>query len=634
MTAQKPTSSLPARKSKATAPKSRPAANPFRSAEFVEDSDISEGAETEASKKKKESKITTSAPVTSKPVPPRARTSTSKPSERRTSPSQKSLKESSRESSDNNGSEASSSSQEWSLSPTKPEQSAARSVQPKPSHGSSVEKAQLSKSKTNMSNVTKEISSQSESEGDSESSQSGSESESGSSDQTSLHSPRKRSPIRKPTSKQLAIPYEPPFGFKASSIAIHPSSKATELFSPTKLLGKEIWHITAPASVPIGSIREVPIQNIQSRTSIMSYKGADFGLVLERGAEAASSRALLLPSTQTSDYRISASKITTTLHLQQIMNLPIHTISSAKSSHQTGSAPEPLREAPRQQPEGLRMRYHPFGASDDSDSEMLPENAVEAPQFHVPTPAETSPAKKRKRAEKDTAIEVMDATPTEMKTKKRKTKGEAAGNGADTAIDVDTTDTQKLPENAPKDKAHNLTNGTTSHAPSRNGILPQQTEEAQHEKKKKKKHKPLEQPPAPISALPSVIVKEAETIMPEEVVDGASAIDITHSEAKKAKRREEKRKRKEAEQESHGEAGGKMNGDVAHVKYRRSESREEEAQMVTPMQSSPQRMQGVVNGGPGSVQVSSRTSQRQETKEERAKRKEEKRRRKMVAVSA
>ncbi|KAL2039416.1 hypothetical protein N7G274_007688 [Stereocaulon virgatum] len=594
MTAQKLTSSLPAKKPRATAPKSRPAANLFRSAEFVEDSDVSEGAETEAlrkkNEKKEESRITTSASVTSKPAPTKGKTSTPKPSDRRSFPSSESSKEISSESSDRSGSEASSSSQEGSLSSTRPKQKPARSFQPQSSHEPSVEKVQLSKSKTNVKSSTQEIFSQSEREGGSESSESESESESGSSDQTSLHSPRKRSPIQKPTSKQPAV-YDPPSGFEASSIAIHPSSKAAALFSPTNLEGKEIWHIMAPASVPISAIKEVPTQSVQSRTSIMFYKGADYCLVPETGAEAPSNRALLLPSTQTNDYRISASKITKTLHLQQLMNLPIQTISSAKSPSQAGPAPELLRQAPRQQPEGLRMRYHPFGVSDDSDSETLPENAVKAPHFRVPDPVETSPARKRKRAEKDTAIEIMDISPAESKSKKPKNHSDAAVNGTGTAMDVDAIENAAPVQSQSMHDIHKTPDGTSSAAASLNGVRPGIAEAKR--KQGKHKHKQLELPSAPISALPSAITNEAETIMPEEVVvDGASAIDTTHSEAKKSRRREA------------------------------------EAKLLGPEQSSPQQLHGVVNGGLGSTQASHQTSPSRESKEERAKREEKKRKRK------
>jgi hypothetical protein len=299
------------------------------------------------------------------------------------------------------------------------------------------------------------------------------------------------------------------------------------------------------------------------------------------------------------------------------------------------------------------MRYHPFGASDESESEALPENAVEAPHFRLPNPVETSPAKKRKRAEKDTAMEIIDISPAESKSKKCKTQSETAVSGIHDAMDVDNIEDQEPRESQPKDKIHSLTNGTTSHAPSRNGILPQQTEETQHKKEKKKQKKP-EPPPAPISALPSTIAKEAETIMPEEVVDGASAIDITHSEAKKARRREERRKRKEAEQESHEEAVWKMNGVVADVVHRGSQSRDQPAHLPSPKHSSPQK-QTTINGESGSVQESSQASPRKqpnnmqeksdllqmssqkstqkESKDERAKRKEEKRRKRMGSGS-
>ena len=607
----------------------------------MEYSDDSGGAGTKALNKKVP-KTTISAPATTKPVPPQAKKSTTKPPKKRKSPSPNPAKaKSSRSGSeeDDSESEASSSSQDASPIPTRPKSTATQLAQSKLSPKPSVEKVPMIKTKLNGSSSTRKSSSRSEGEGDSESSESGSESDSGSSDQNSLHSARKRSPIRKPTSKQASGPYEPPLGFEASSISVHPSSKAAEIFSPAYLAGKEIWHITAPASVPITLIKEVSMQGIKARTSILSHKGADHGLVPEPGAEQANNRALLLPSIQTNGYQTSTSTIIKTLHLQQLVNLPNHTTSPAKPSSQTATVPEPQKKGPRQQPQGLRMRYHPFGASDESETEVSPANVAKAPEFRTPNAVEAPQAKKRKSSEMDSVGLSADVSPAKAKSKKRKTQGEAVVNGADTAMDGEAVEIQGLEESGPKDKTPKASNGAISDAHGPNGTQPEKAEVKR--KKEKQKHSQPEQPSAPVSALPSQIAKEAETIMPEEVVDGASAIDITASENKKTKRREERRKRKEAakaaEQQSQDETMGNQDAIIADaeprakqdevIQYANSQSREESVHLPTPKHSSLQKVQSIANGGSGS---SSQTSSKLETKEERARRKEEKRRKRIA----
>ncbi|KAK3168187.1 hypothetical protein OEA41_004633 [Lepraria neglecta] len=649
MAGQKSTSPLPARKHRATASKSKPAAKPFRSTEFVEYSDDSGGAGTKALKKKVPKTII-SAPATTKHVPPQAKEPTTNPPKKRKSPSPnpakaKSSRSGSEEDDSESESEASSSSQDASPIPTRPKSTATQLAQSKISPKPSVEKVPMIKTKLNESSSTRKSSSQSEGEGDSESSETGSESDSGSSDQNSLHSARKRSPIRKPTSKQASGPYEPPPGFEAPSISVHPSSKAAEIFSPAYLAGKEIWHITAPASVPIASIKEVSMQGIKARTSILSHKGADYSLVPESGAEQANNQALLLPSIQTNSYQTSTSTIIKTLHLQQLVNLPNHTTSPAKPSNQTATVPEPQKNAPRQQPQGLRMRYHPFGASDESETELSPANVAKAPEFRDPNTVEAPQAKKRKSSEMDSVGQSADVSPAKAKSKKRKTQGEAVVNGADTAMDDDAVEIQGLEESGLKDKTPEASNGPISDAHGPNGTQPEKAEVKR--KKEKQKHSQPEQLSAPVSALPSQIAKEAETIMPEEVVDGASAIDIAASENKKTKRREERRKRKEAakaaEQQSQDETMGKQDAIIADAEPRakqdeviqtaNSQSREESVHLPTPKHSSAQKVQRIANGGSGSIHESSQTSSKQETKEERARRKEEKPRKRIAMGS-
>lgn len=612
----------------------------------MEDSDDSEGAGTKALKKKVP-KITILAPAITKSVP-QAKISITKPPKKRKSPSPTPAKaKSSRSGSeeDDSESETSSSSQDASPRHTRPKPTATRLAQTNPSPKPSVEKVPMNKTKLNESSSRRKSSSRSEGEEYSESSESGSESDSGSSDQTSLRSARKRSPVRKPTSKQASDPYEPPPGFEVSSISVHSSSKAAEIFSPAYLAGNEIWHITAPTSVPITSIKEVSMQGIKARTSVLSHKGADYGLVPESGAEEANNRALLLPSTQTNSYQMSTSRIVKTLHVQQLVNLPNHTTSAAKPSSQTATVPKPQKKAPRQQPQGLRMRYHPFGASDESETEVLPANVAKAPEFRTPNAVEAPQTKKRKRSEMDSVGQSAEVSPAKAKSKKQKTQGEAVVNGADTAMDDDAVETQGPKENGPKEKTPKASNGAISDAHGPNGT---QSEKAGvKQKKEKHKHSQPQPPSAPVSALPSQIAKEAETIMPEEVVDGASAIDITASEEKKTKRREERRKRKKAakaaEQQSQDETMRNQDAIIADAKPRakqdeviqkaKSQLREKSVHFPTPKHSSLQKAQNIANGGSGSIRESSQTSPKQETKEERARRKEEKRRKRIAMDS-
>lgn len=177
----------------------------------------------------------------------------------------------------------------------------------------------------------------------------------------------------------------PPSGFDPVAVNMSTSAKVTELFSPGALKGKQIWHITAPSSIPIGLI-EGSLQSMKPEAPILSYKGTEYGVFDDPDTRPPKSKVILLPSSENGDYRSVDLGITKALHLQQLVKLSrtldrptseINTIVSSSVSHQDG---------PRQQPAGLRMRYRPFGEvyPSESEDESMPEGEARAPQFKLP----------------------------------------------------------------------------------------------------------------------------------------------------------------------------------------------------------------------------------------------------------
>ncbi|KAL8789075.1 MAG: hypothetical protein Q9213_001338 [Squamulea squamosa] len=151
----------------------------------------------------------------------------------------------------------------------------------------------------------------------------------------------------------------------ALAVVLVPHSRT---FGKEALQGKQIWYITAPAGVPINSIKEVPIPKVAEGDSIISYKGDDYGLITEAHTNERR-RLLLVPSLEGNDYRPAGTHIEKTFHLQQVVKLPA-------SAHREGTLATGITNAPkthvktvRQQPEKLRMRYRPFGdLSSDEDT--------------------------------------------------------------------------------------------------------------------------------------------------------------------------------------------------------------------------------------------------------------------------
>lgn len=182
--------------------------------------------------------------------------------------------------------------------------------------------------------------------------------------------------------------YRPPSGFDRATITVRPNSSFAELFSPARLRNKQIWHIAVPSSVPIDSLTEFSTTDVQTGDTVLSYKGADFGLVLQPKTRTAK-KTLLLPSTETNEYRPVEVEIARTLQLQQLP--PKRSSGSGATLTAATSKQRSRKKAPPQQPNGLRMRYRPFGVTEYSSDESQPDNQTHVPKFRRPLGIETSP---------------------------------------------------------------------------------------------------------------------------------------------------------------------------------------------------------------------------------------------------
>lgn len=660
MAGPKESSSLPAKKPKAKVAKPAKTTQPsLLSAEFVEDSDESGDANT-PSVKKPASKTAKSKPNSAKSAAPKPSPSQAKPSKKRKSPSPSPAKDTSGGESEDDGSSQDEErpakkrhlvAQDGSPTP-KPKPVGVRLVPAKSSIKPSTSVKPLGQRIERGSEAAKNESNN-EAGGSSEDSSSGSESgkgsesESGSSDKTSLPSPRKKSPIQNSAPQKPTPTYEPPNGFESTSISIHPASKLSELLAPSNLQGKQIWHITAPEAITISLIKEVSPQNIGNGASVLEYHGAKYGLIPESEAEQASSRALLLPSTQTNNYRPSKTTIIKTLHLQQLVSLPNHALEPAVHPNRSASSSDSYIKTPRQQPEGLRMRYRPFGVSDDSALESSPEPMPKAPEFRIPAPVnESSLARKRKRAKSNDSSSNIGSA---VKSKKRKQSPQATAGAAEDPMDIDAiSDKRSNRAESPTKRVQPETNGIRSNGNVANG---KETKEERKRRKRNEKFEQREPPPKPATALPLDVKQDTETMQTGEVVEHvpttANAVEGTtstndisprkESKEEKTKRREEKRRRKKMKRASRGASAQ----DISQQEVADSEDemmheietaqRAASIPISTPGESSPQRQARVAHE---SSLDSGQVSQRKEMKEERAKRKEEKRRRRMEGGSA
>ncbi|KAL8999638.1 MAG: hypothetical protein Q9169_001598 [Polycauliona sp. 2 TL-2023] len=168
--------------------------------------------------------------------------------------------------------------------------------------------------------------------------------------------------------------YKAPAGFEAATITQTSSRDRQHSLHRLASNGKQIWYITAPASISVSLIKEVSTRQVAEGSSILSYKDAEYGLITEPDTKHGENM-LLVPSFENKDYRISEAPLERTLHLQQLIKRPASPHRDNAPAHAT---PKTHVKTVRQQPEGLRMRYQPFG--DRSSSE----DTDEAPRFKLP----------------------------------------------------------------------------------------------------------------------------------------------------------------------------------------------------------------------------------------------------------
>ncbi|KAJ5341233.1 hypothetical protein N7541_010357 [Penicillium brevicompactum] len=213
-------------------------------------------------------------------------------------------------------------------------------------------------------------------------------------------------------------PYKPPVGFKAAKKQAPPSSKASSLLS--NLDGKQIFHITAPASLPLSKVKEVSMAKLMQGEPLISHDGVNYGIPAEAFTEAEpANKSLLIFDEKTQTYRSAASKVPS-YHVQELIGLP-------SVSKNTDAAVAKLREyvkPARPQPKNLKMRFRPVGTSHAPPESLSSssESEVEAPSFKVPKGEE----RKRKLSHTDTEGDAPQVAALPRKKSKKHSQEEKA----------------------------------------------------------------------------------------------------------------------------------------------------------------------------------------------------------------
>ncbi|PBP20835.1 hypothetical protein BUE80_DR008455 [Diplocarpon rosae] len=157
-------------------------------------------------------------------------------------------------------------------------------------------------------------------------------------------------PTKRTVSVTAPPPFNPPTGFKIAEI--EEESNASELLEKSSLEGKQIWYFTAPASIPISSIKEMSLSDAKDGKAILSYKDNDYGFTKDSIEDKAYTK-IMVPSSSDKVYKYASKSINRVFHLRQIIRDP--------TTENTSKATVPAKKPVRQQPKGLQMRFKPIG---------------------------------------------------------------------------------------------------------------------------------------------------------------------------------------------------------------------------------------------------------------------------------
>ncbi|EXJ73744.1 uncharacterized protein A1O5_03506 [Cladophialophora psammophila CBS 110553] len=202
-------------------------------------------------------------------------------------------------------------------------------------------------------------------------------------------------------------PFKPPKGYEPLTWSASDFASDMNLFDD--LSNKQIWHISVPESVSIDSIKELDIEAVLRGQPILSRNGVDYDMqVLPSRNDV-----IFLPRGSDAKYKQCTRKIERSFYMREVSRPQSEGNKPAVFTATQTGAPKQIRK----QPEGLKMRYMPYGVS--PTQEDRPEDVEMRDTLQVPPDfddeASSSPAQSRKGRQKQTNGETGNEKSPEKK---------------------------------------------------------------------------------------------------------------------------------------------------------------------------------------------------------------------------
>lgn len=153
---------------------------------------------------------------------------------------------------------------------------------------------------------------------------------------------------------------------------------ASSHFSKTALSGKQLWHISVPAGMPIQDLKEISWDKAMKGEPIIDYKSESYGIISEGDIGATEDRLMVL---EADGYHIVPTKLSKVLQIRRVVGIPDLMELQQQVVGQLAMKQDHV------QPKGLRMRYKTSGAEANYDGGAIGDSESDVPE----------PAAKRQR---------------------------------------------------------------------------------------------------------------------------------------------------------------------------------------------------------------------------------------------
>jgi len=196
--------------------------------------------------------------------------------------------------------------------------------------------------------------------------------------------------------------YQPPDDF--APLSSDDAARAADPFSAANLKGKQLWFFTAPANAPLSKLPSFSAADVTMGNVVLETKGGrSYCLKADRDILGAGTGVSLMAPDHKGVYRAGTrwsgwllNRSTDSQLVGQPITKAFRIVESLPRPPKISKDDVPERQPIRLQPDGLRMRFRPFG-SVGGDEAMAAGDAMDVDAPEVAHPEEGSLERKKKR---------------------------------------------------------------------------------------------------------------------------------------------------------------------------------------------------------------------------------------------